>query len=64
MKKCNLQSLKKISKYLMIIFLPILVYIILGIILKLFNFSSEIFDLLITLTVIFFLLMLLYVLLI
>lgn len=37
----------------MIIFLPILVYIILGIILKLFNFSSEIFDLLITFTVFF-----------
>lgn len=34
MKKCNLQSLKELLKYLMIIFLPILVYIILGIILN------------------------------
>lgn len=53
MKKCNLQSLKELLKYSMII-LPIFVYIILGIILKLFNFSSEIFDLLITFTVIIF----------
>lgn len=46
MKKCNLQSLKELLKYLMIIFLPILVYIILGIILKPFKISNETIDIL------------------
>lgn len=41
MEKWNLQFLKRILKYLMIMCLPILVCIILGIILKPFNFSNK-----------------------
>lgn len=42
MENWNLQLLKRTLKYLMIMCLPILVCIILGIILKLFNLSNEI----------------------